>query len=147
MINGEVVDGSAAGTPGSRVLNEQELYVLPVHGQHGRIAAVRRELGMTQGEFAAACNTSRETVSHWENVYPDDDPEGRAGEPRQRTTRASSKAIAELVRKELGLAVRDDAFYGWGDHPLDAMRIEQQQMAEQIEQILALLGEIKRKLR
>jgi DNA-binding XRE family transcriptional regulator len=95
-------------------MDEQDLLALPVHGPNGRIAAVRREMGLRQQDFAEAVGTSRETVSHWENVDEN-------GQPRQRTTRRSSARIADIVRQRLGLDVSDRVFSGYGDTPIEAM--------------------------
>jgi DNA-binding XRE family transcriptional regulator len=120
-------------------MNVDELLELPVHGKTGRIARVRSELRMSQTEFALAVGTSRETVSHWENV-------DERGDPRQRTTRRKSEAIAELVRERLDLDVRDDAFYGWGDNPLEALRRDQTKMAADLERALELLEQLTERL-
>lgn len=127
-------------------LTEEALYALPVHGPDGRVATVRRAMKMRQKDFAEAIDVARETVSHWENLFPPDDPEGRGGEPRQQTTRAKSAAIAELCRERLGLHMRPDAFYGLVvDNVLTELRREQERQGAQLTEALELLGQLMRR--
>jgi DNA-binding transcriptional regulator YiaG len=129
---------SEAGTLAS-VLTEDELFALPVHGPHGRIASVRHAMRLDQADFGKAVGKSRETVSHWENV-------DSAGKPRQRTNRQSSKLIARLARDELGLVIHDGAFCGSAEGPVDEMRRYQQEFASGQEEILALVAELRSRL-
>jgi DNA-binding XRE family transcriptional regulator len=118
---------------------DSEFYDRPVHGPLGRIAFVRNRLGMRQVDFAAAIGSSRETVSHWENLAAD-------GSPQQRTNRRSARAIAELVRGRLGHAVDESVFFRRDDSALDAVHRELLRLSEQQERLVETLDRVVRLL-
>jgi transcriptional regulator with XRE-family HTH domain len=118
---------------------ERDIYDLPVHGPDGRIAVIRRRLGLRQVDFARAVGTSRETVSHWENLGPD-------GEPRQRATRKNARAIAELARERLGLNLDESAFLGAGETAFEVLSRRQELMQQQLDRAIELLNELTRRL-
>ncbi len=112
--------------------DDNDFFRRPIHGPAGRISAIRKELDLTQAEFAEAIGTTRETVSHWENF----DSEGN---PRQRTTRRNAEAIAELARQRLGRLYTEAVFFGAGESATDLIRREQMVIREQLDEVLDIL--------
>lgn len=138
----EAPPGGGEGVPplcADHVANSALLLPLPVHGPHGRIAAVRRRLGLTQRDLAVAVSSfggraSRETVSRWENVDAN-------GCPRARMGALNAAAFAALSTAR-GLPLASDLFIERAETPVEAVVRRQAEITLQLEQLVLALRRI-----
>ena len=102
-----------------------------MNGLGGKIAAKRKDLGMTQTEFAEKMCVTRQTVSRWEagTVLPDIEKIGDIAEilgvscdyllkddaPQEKST-APQRGVSRLLQETVGKKVRLSFFDGEGDY-------------------------------
>jgi hypothetical protein len=125
-------------------LTLRTLAVLPVHGPRGRVAAVRRALQLRQVDFAQEIvkrggRTSRESISHWENL----DSEGA---PRARVSRRNAAVIALLIRDRLGLGASEELFYEPSETPWERLARLQLETAARVDELSRAIHELSAQL-
>lgn len=111
----------------------------PIHGPDGRVAAFRRALRLRQKDLAAVLGdcggkASRETISHWENLYGD-------GRPRARVSRRNAVALARLSAVH-GMSLAAELFMERREPPLEMLARQHAEVASELRKVNDVLRSV-----